>query len=212
MSYVHTFSMAFMAFFAMMNPLSSAPVFLGLTDGDDGATRRAVARKSMLAAFAIVAVFSLAGKLIFELFGITLPALRIAGGALVALVGFHMVQGAPSSAQHPSAGDQQNARQAQLDMAISPLAMPLLAGPGTIATAMNLSAHADLVHLTVTLAAFALLCGITYVVFLNGQSLLRWIGSSGLNAMTRMMGLILAVIGVQMAIAGIQGAFHLVGN
>lgn len=210
-TYVHAFTLAFMAFFAIMNPVSAVPVFLGLTQGDDAETARAVARKALLTAFLIVAVFSVAGKMIFELFGITLPALRIAGGLLVALVGFHMVQGTPSAVQQPSGGDQASAREAALSVAVSPLAMPLLAGPGTIATAMNLSAHTDPLHLALTLTAFALLCAITYLLLLNGRALVRWIGPSGLNALTRIMGLILAVIGTQMVIAGVKGAFHLAG-
>ncbi|AVO32837.1 hypothetical protein C6570_00100 [Ottowia oryzae] len=222
--YLHSFGLAFMAFFAMMNPLASAAVFLGLTEGVGRDTERAVARKSLIVTFIIVVVFAVAGKLIFELFGITLPALRLAGGALVAMVGYRMVQGTPSSVQHPSVSDRQSATQAQvadaaasrgainhaqLDVAISPLATPLLAGPGTIATAMNLSAQADPLRLGLTLAAFALLCAITYAAFMNGHALLRWVGQSGMNALTRIMGLILAVIGAQMMIEGIKGAFNL---
>ena len=89
------------------------------------------------------------------------------------------------------------------------LATPLLAGPGTIATAMNLSSQADPLRLGLTLAAFALLCAITYAAFMNGHALLRWVGQSGMNALTRIMGLILAVIGAQMMIEGIKGAFNL---
>ena len=91
--YLHQFGLAFMAFFAIMNPISSLPVYLSLTDGDDRKMARAVARKGLIIAFIIVLVFAFAGRFIFEMFGITLPALRIAGGILVFLIGFHMVQG-----------------------------------------------------------------------------------------------------------------------
>lgn len=206
MDYLHQFGLAFMAFFAIMNPVSSLPVYISLTAGDDEATAKAVARKGLLIAFGIIVVFALGGRYIFEMFGMTLPALRLAGGALVFLIGFHMLQGQHSAVQHPPAGDA-GAGSDKLGVAVSPLATPLLAGPGTIATAMNLSAHEAPVNTLITIAAFALLCLITYVLFVYGKTLVRLLGQSAMNVMTRMMGLILAVIGAQMLIAGVQGAF-----
>ena len=81
MDYLHQFGLAFMAFFAIMNPVSSLPVYISLTAGDDEATAKAVARKGLLIAFGIIVVFALGGRYIFEMFGMTLPALRLAGGA-----------------------------------------------------------------------------------------------------------------------------------
>ena len=206
MDYLHQFGLAFMAFFAIMNPVSSLPVYISLTDDDDEATAKAVARKGLLIAFGIIVMFALGGRYIFEMFGMTLPALRLAGGALVFLIAFHMLQGQHSAVQHPPAGDA-GAGSDKLGVAVSPLATPLLAGPGTIATAMNLSAHEAPVNTLITIAAFALLCLITYVLFVYGKTLVRLLGQSAMNVMTRMMGLILAVIGAQMLIAGVQGAF-----
>ena len=206
MDYLHQFGLAFMAFFAIMNPVSSLPVYISLTAGDDEATAKAVARKGLLIAFGIIVVFALGGRYIFEMFGMTLPALRLAGGALVFLIGFHMLQGQHSAVQHPPAGDA-GAGSDKLGVAVSPLATPLLAGPGTIATAMNLSAHEAPANTLITIAAFALLCLLTYVLFVYGKTLVRLLGQSAMNVMTRMMGLILAVIGAQMLIAGVQGAF-----
>ena len=206
MDYLHQFGLAFMAFFAIMNPVSSLPVYISLTDDDDEATAKAVARKGLLIAFGIIVMFALGGRYIFEMFGMTLPALRLAGGALVFLIGFHMLQGQHSAVQHPPAGDA-GAGSDKLGVAVSPLATPLLAGPGTIATAMNLSAHEAPANTLITIAAFALLCLLTYVLFVYGKTLVRLLGQSAMNVMTRMMGLILAVIGAQMLIAGVQGAF-----
>ena len=206
MDYLHQFGLAFMAFFAIMNPVSSLPVYISLTDDDDEATAKAVACKGLLIAFGIIVMFALGGRYIFEMFGMTLPALRLAGGALVFLIGFHMLQGQHSAVQHPPAGDA-GAGSDKLGVAVSPLATPLLAGPGTIATAMNLSAHEAPANTLITIAAFALLCLLTYVLFVYGKTLVRLLGQSAMNVMTRMMGLILAVIGAQMLIAGVQGAF-----
>ncbi len=200
----------FMGFFAIMNPIANVPIFLGLTSGDDEQTTATVALRSLLLAFLIVAVFSVAGKVIFELFGISLPAFRITGGLIVFLIGFHMLQGHPSSI-HQSDEDTQKHREVALSVAISPLAMPILAGPGTIATAMNFSARGGLVDMAVTIAMFAVLCVITYVFFVFGEKFVTFIGDSALGAITRMMGLILAVIGTQMVIEGLKGAFKFVG-
>ena len=90
------------------------------------------------------------------------------------------------------------------DIAVSPLAVPLLAGPGTIATAMNYSAAAGWQDIVVTILAFASLCVITFVCFIFSSRIISLIGDSGLSIVTRLMGLILAVIGVQMAIAGVS--------
>ncbi len=198
----------FMGFFAIMNPIANVPVFLGLTCDDDEQMSATIALRSLLLAFLIVAVFSVAGKVIFGLFGISLPAFRITGGLIVFLIGFHMLQGHPSSI-HQSNEDKQKHREAALSVAISPLAMPILAGPGTIATAMNFSARGGLSDMVMTIAMFAVLCVITYVFFVFGEKFVTFIGTSALGAITRMMGLILAVIGTQMVIEGVKGSFML---
>ncbi|MGD2138021.1 MAG: MarC family protein [Gammaproteobacteria bacterium] len=197
----------FMGFFAIMNPIANTPVFLGLTADDDTGTRRKIAAKALLVSAIIILVFCAAGKLIFTLFGISLPAFRITGGVLVALVGFHMLQGGEhSTVQHPSDEEKEKSLDAELQVAITPLAMPILAGPGTIATAMNYASAGTLVEFVVTVSAFFVLCAITYVFFLSGERLVKYIGDSGVKVITRLMGLILAVIGVQMLIHGIGGA------
>jgi multiple antibiotic resistance protein len=198
----------FMGFFAIMNPVANTPVFIGLTSGDGERAKRLVARNSVLLAFAVIVVFCVAGKLIFDLFGITLPALRITGGVVVFLIGFHMLQGEPSPVHSPSESDQQDSLEAELNVAVSPLAVPILAGPGTIATAMNYSASGGVTNMFGTIGAFAALCLITYALFLSGQRFVEYIGASAVKVITRLMGLILAVIGTQMLIDGIGSAIH----
>lgn len=190
-----------------MNPVANTPVFLGLTADDDAATRRQVATRALVASALIIIVFCAAGKYIFTIFGITLPAFRITGGILVGLVGFHMLNGGESSSvQHPSDSDTAQSHNAALDIAISPLAMPILAGPGTIATAMNYASTGTVSEFVITVSAFLALCVITWVFFVSGERLVKFIGDNGVKVITRLMGLILAVIGVQMLIVGIGGA------
>lgn len=193
----------FMGFFAIMNPIANTPIFLGLTADDAPDLRRKVALKAVVMAFVFILTFVLLGKVIFQLFGITLPAFRITGGALVALIGYQMLHGERSS-HHVSVDA--DSRQAALSVAITPLAIPILAGPGTIATAMNYASADGIAEMLVTVGAFALLCVITYLFFVSGERIVRLLGQSGLDVVTRFMGLILAVIGVQMLIDGIAGA------
>jgi multiple antibiotic resistance protein len=196
----------FMGFFAIMNPIANTPVFLSLTADDSPAVRRRVAAKALLTTFVLIVVFCLLGKMIFSLFGITLPAFRITGGVLVALIGYQMLHGEQSSVHQPTREDQKNSMDAALSIAVTPLAIPILGGPGTIATAMNYASTGSVAEMVTTIAAFAVLCLITYGFFVFGQRLVGFLGSGGLNVITRLMGLILAVIGVQMLIDGITGA------
>ncbi len=201
----------FLGFFAIMNPIANVPIFLSLTSDDDEQTTAAVALRSLMLAFLIVILFSVAGKVIFELFGLTIPALRIAGGLIVFLIGFHMLQGNHSTIHRPKEEDRQKARESALGVAVTPLAIPILAGPGTIATAMNFSAGGGLLAMLVTVTMYAVLCIITYVCFIFGKKFVAYIGASALGAVTRMMGMILAVIGTQMVIDGLRGAFKFSG-
>ena len=196
----------FLAFFAVMNPIANAAVFVSLTADQDDATRRKTAFKAIATAFCIILVFCLLGNAIFELFGISLPAFRVAGGVLIFVVGYHMLQGEQSRIHRQTAASTQTGSGAQSDVAISPLALPILAGPGTIATAVNYSATGSFTQSAMTIASFTILCMITFAAFLSGDRLVGLLGHKGLDVVTRLMGLILAVVGVQMLLDGIRGA------
>ncbi|BAX55053.1 inner membrane protein [Photobacterium damselae subsp. piscicida] len=115
---------AFMGFFAMMNPFANTAVFVGMTGGLPAKQVRAIAFKALVTAFAIIAAFSFLEKGIFEVFGITLPALRMAGGVLVFLVGYHMLQGNSSSMHSSQNASREIDNNPEQDIAISPLALP----------------------------------------------------------------------------------------
>lgn len=118
------------------------------------------------------------------------------------LVGYHMLQGKVSTLHMTQESNDS-------DVAVSPLAVPLLAGPGAIATAMNYSAAGGWWGISITIFVFAVLCLITFFCFIFSSKILIIIGESGIGIVTRLMGLILAVIGVQMLIVGINGAIHI---
>ena len=201
----------FMGFFAIMNPIANTPIFLSLTADDPPDIRRRVAAKALLFTFTLTVIFCLLGKFIFNLFGITLPAFQITGGILVFMIGLQMLHGQQSKVHSPVASpdNPQDAIAGELGVAITPLAIPILGGPGTIATAMNFSTTAGVPGMIITIAAFAVLCVITYIFFISGQRLVTKLGDNGLSVITRLMGLILAVIGTQMVITGIGGAIRL---
>jgi multiple antibiotic resistance protein len=192
----------FMGFFAIMNPITNTPIFLGLTGGDDAGVRRAVARRAVVLAFGIVVVFCIAGHEIFKLFGIGMPAFTMTGGLIVLLIGFNMVQGRSSTVQDSHSSDGTKGMDGEMDKATSPLAMPLLAGPGTIATEISF-ASGGVPHLIVTIVTFFVICLMTYFFFVNGGRLVKYLGRQGMGVITRLMGLILAAIGVQMIIGAV---------
>jgi multiple antibiotic resistance protein len=190
------------SYFAIMNPISSTPVFISLTEGDDAVTKRSVAVRSLAVAFGIIVVVSLAGNLIFKLFGISLATLRITGGIVLFIIGYQMLQGASAHAHKPSDADVAACKDAQLSVAVSPLGVPMLAGPGTIATAMTFAAGGWL-HMAISLASFTVICAVTYCCFHYSDRLVAFLGQNGMNVMTRLMGLVVASIGVGMLLAGL---------
>ncbi len=187
----------FIGFFAIMNPIANTAAFAGLVGEKSRAEQRKIATKALLLTFFIILSFSFLGKAIFHLFGITIDALRITGGILVFIVGYHMLNGRGSKL-HSAEGDDES------DLAVSPLAVPLLAGPGTIATAMNYSASGGMMGILTTVSVFAVLCLITFVCFIYSANILSVVGKSSLSIVTRLMGLILAVVGTQMIINGVM--------
>ena len=199
----------FFGFFAIMNPLANTPIFVGLVGNFDEPQKRAVARRSVLTAFVVVAVFCVAGKFIFELFGLTLPAFRITGGILIFWVGFELLQGRLSRMQTPSAEGPESSRDSVIRVALTPLAIPLLAGPGTIATAMNFASAGSILPVVTTVAIFGVMCLVTYLFFVYGREFIEFLGAGAVKIISRLMGLILAVIGTEMVILGVRGAFEI---
>ncbi|MDA3942353.1 MAG: NAAT family transporter [Bacteroidetes bacterium] len=200
----------FMGFFAIMNPIANTPVFVGLTADFTNSERKKTAFKAVLTAFVIIALFSFLGNIIFKLFGITLFAFKLAGGILLFFVGFDLLQGKQSSVHHPTGDNHEDNHSEPNDIAISPLALPILAGPGTISTAMNfVGSSNDPLHISIVVACFALLCVITYLMFVSGNWLVKKLGTGIIKVITRIMGMILTVIAAQMLIEGVKGAFNI---
>ena len=195
------FFYAFMAFFAIMNPISNLPAYMALVADDSQKISRKIAFRSLLIAFVIVTVFIFSGDFIFKVFGITIVSFRIAGGILVAVIGYHMINGNHSPSYKGM--EQQAVNSDPMSIAISPLAMPLFAGPGTITTALSLS-NGGLQNQLITVVAFALLCVITYLLLRSAKQIAGFLGENLMKIITKMMGLLLYSIGIQMIIVSVQ--------
>lgn len=198
-------SVIFTGFLAIMNPIASISIFLSLTGHNNEAEVKKIAFQSTLTALVVVIIFSLAGYFLLAFFGVTFTALRLTGGILVALIGYDMLQGKQSSSDKSQ--DKAEESQEEGSVAITPLGIPLLAGPGVIITAMNFSAG-GFINCFITILAFTLLCVITYFVFIFGKQIKEIIGPNILKVITRMMGLILAGIGIQMFLEGVYSAVN----
>lgn len=195
------FFYAFMAFFAIMNPISNLPAYMALVADDSQKISRKIAFRSLLIAFVTITVFIFSGDFIFKVFGITIVSFRIAGGILVAVIGYHMINGNHSPSYKGM--EQQAVNSDPMSIAISPLAMPLFAGPGTITTALSL-ANGGLQNQLITVVAFALLCVITYLLLRSAKQIAGFLGENLMKIITKMMGLLLFSIGIQMIIVSVQ--------
>lgn len=193
----------FTGFFAIMNPIANTPVFLGLVGDRDESERKKIAETSCITAFFIVVFFVILGKYTFELFGITIPAFKITGGILLFYVGFEMLQSKKSKIHH------QEDVQPDEGIAISPLAIPILAGPGTIVTAMNNVTDGSFVHISIVIIIFAIMILLTYLAFILSDLIVKKIGENLITVIGKIMGLILAIMGTGMTVEGIKIAFKL---
>jgi multiple antibiotic resistance protein len=199
-----TFSLTvFTSFFAITNPISNMTIFLSLTDGASKKVKKDINKRATIVAFIIVALFVLLGKFIFELFHITIPAFKIFGGILVFLIGFDLLQSKKSSVKHLKTVDVDE------NIAISPLAIPIIAGPGTIVTAMNSVADASYMQIGLVIFIFGLMCLLTYITFRASDFIVKVLGNNVISVIGKIMGLIIGIIGTGMIIEGIKISFNL---
>jgi len=193
----------FMAFFAIMNPIVNIPIFVKLTEGQDEKKKKEFAKTSNVVAFLIVLAFILIGKYIFQVFGLTVPAFKVFGGVLIFFIGFDMLQTKKANihlAGEPTFDD---------SLAISPLAIPILAGPGTIVTAMNFVVNVSIFQVLITIVIFALIVMLTYYAFIYSSYIVKIIGNKNFVIIGKIMGIIIGVLGANMLIQGIKMAFNI---
>jgi multiple antibiotic resistance protein len=190
----------------IVDPIAVIPTYLVITSGETPDERARTALRACFAAGVLLSVFAAAGRYIFQLFGITLPAFRIAGGFILWLVAMDMLRGQRTTQETPAEiveGQEKD------DVAVTPLAMPMLAGPGAISTVMVLAGQARgpsqtvVVYASIMLTAFA--CWLSLRL---GDRLMARLGRTGIRILTRLMGLLLAAVAVQFVITGVRDAMH----
>jgi len=183
-----------LAIFVIVDPFAVVPVFLSITEHSDSRVRERTARKASLIAFAILAFFALFGLILFDFFGITLPAFQIAGGILLLRLGLAQLA-ADRTRVRPEEAAESLARE---DVSVFPLATPLLAGPGAISTVVLLASKQESkLGVTSLVCAVAVALAASYVMLRFASVLYRVLGKTGLNLLTRIMGIILTAIAIQ---------------
>jgi multiple antibiotic resistance protein len=195
---------SFSAVFVVVDPFAAVPFFLAMTGADTAEDKRETARRAALAAGGVLAGFALTGAVIFKVLGISLGAFKIAGGVLLLIMAVDMLRTRPSEARITKGEVESGV--AKEDVAIVPLAMPLLAGPGSIATVvvlMGRAREAHFWHALVLLAAIGAVAWLAYVVLAGAARVDRVLGRTGLNILERASGLLLAAIAIQFMIDGI---------
>lgn len=187
----------FVGLFPIVNPFSTAAVFLGITAHLTDEQRMRQARLACVYATGVLLVFLFGGALIMNFFGISIPALRVAGGLIVARVGFGMLS--PSEPDDASAS-----ARPRVDVAFTPLAVPMLSGPGSIAVTIGMAAgaHSAAEYVAIAIGVVAVIAA-SYAVLASARAVKRFLGEQGIDAMTRIMGFLLVCIGVQFVGIGV---------
>jgi multiple antibiotic resistance protein len=200
---VAAFANIVLSLFVIVDPVGCLPVFAAITRRKTAEQRRETIRRAVAIAFCVLVGFALLGHWMLAYLGIGMPAVRIAGGILLFLIGIEMLYGRVTQTT-TSAGDEEEAVEKQ-DVSITPLAIPLLAGPGSIAAVILLSGNAGRFRdVLPVLAAVAIVLAATWLLLATTDTLLRVLGRIGVRVVARVMGLLLLLLSVQQVIDGLR--------
>lgn len=194
---------ALSSIFILVDPFAAIPAFLVMTADADPAARRHMAARASWTCFIVLTAFGLMGSWIFRVFGITLPAFEIAGGLILLLIGVDMLQARRSKTQEVATETREGVEKE--DVGITPLGIPMLAGPGAISTVMVLLGPSP--HLWQTIPVFiaiAITSLISFVVLAGADRVRRHLGETGIRILVRLMGLLLTAIAVQFFLNGFR--------
>jgi multiple antibiotic resistance protein len=195
---------AFATAFTIIDPIGMIPMTLAATARVSPQRRNQIVNEAVLVASAVILVMGVVGRIILDYLGITLPAFMIAGGILLFLIAIDMLFARPTRAKRTEA-EEREAATAE-NPAVFPLAVPMIAGPGTIATVLllvNLS-RGNRLDLTIVALAYAVSLLVTWLCMRGSSWLQRWIGTTGIHVVTRLLGIILAALAVQFVINGLM--------
>lgn len=195
---------AFVALFVVIDPIGMAPLFVALTQGMTVRQRRVIALRACLVALGLLTLFGLAGEAVLGFLGISMPAFRMAGGILLFLTALDMLFERRAQRRQGQA-DQAEADHRD-DPSVFPLAIPLIAGPGAIATMILLTGQegGDATHIALVHLVMAAVLAVVLTLFLLAAPLERLLGPTGINVVTRLLGMLLAALSVQFVIDGMR--------
>jgi multiple antibiotic resistance protein len=204
---IELFGSALVTFLVIIDPPGCAPIFAGLTRGASAAHRRAMAVRSSLIGWAILLFFALLGRPMLHALGISLASFRIAGGIMLFFIALDMVFERRTERRSKRAEAIERTPEAE-DISVFAMAMPMIAGPGSIASAMLWVSRADnIAQITVVLAAITTVMAITLLTLLAAGPLMRLIGDKVEAAITRILGVILAALAAQFVVDGLKQSF-----
>lgn len=193
--------LCFTSFFTLTNPLGTMPVFLTMTKGLDESARQSIVKRATIVAFLTLLLFTISGEFLFRFFGLSSNGFRIAGGFIIFKIGFDMLQARYSSAKLK----EDEVKAYANDISITPLAIPMLCGPGAIANAIMLMDDAKSVTFKAALIGIiAFTYFVAFLILRASTRLVKLLGETGNNVMMRLMGLILMVIAVECFVGGIR--------
>lgn len=193
--------LAITSFFTLINPLGTMPIFMTMTANLDPKDRTKTARKASLVAFFTIILFAFSGQLLFSFFGISVNSFRIVGGVIFFLMGMDMLQARLNKVKVKSS----EVRSYVNDISITPLAIPMICGPGALTNAIVLMEDAVTIQLKIALiAAVAIVILVTYLILFSSSRIIKLLGETGNNVMMRLMGLIVMVIAVEFFFSGLK--------
>jgi multiple antibiotic resistance protein len=200
--YVRFSLLAVSSIFFLVDPFAAIPSFLAITNGANAARRKRMARKGALTCFCVLAIFAVAGRLIFRMFGITLPAFEVAGGLILLLIGLDMLEAKRSPTQEAS-GDTEEAASKE-DAGIVPLGIPMLAGPGAISSVMVLVGQVTTAwQMAAIIGCIAFTALVSYWVLAGASRVKTFLGETGIRILVRIMGLLLVALAMQFFVNGL---------
>jgi multiple antibiotic resistance protein len=189
--------LCFSSLLTIIDPLAAAPIFLAMTSRSSARERRRIALRASTVALSLLLLFALGGKLIFGAFGITIEAMRIAGGIIFFIMALPMLVNSPR--------EERETAEAVGDPSVVPLGMPVICGPGAITTVMVLMGQSSSGwHVASLVAAIVLVVATTALFLVISPAILRVVGRSGLKVVTQVMGLIICVVGIQFILDGLR--------
>ena len=201
---IYTFAiLVFTSFFTLINPVSSMPVFMTMTANLSKKRRIQTAKKATIVALITLILFAFSGQILFNFFGISVNSFRIVGGVIFFAMGWDMLQARLGSMKHT---DEEEKIDAYVeDISITPLAIPMICGPGAITNAIVLMEDSHtILHKAVLLGIITFVILLTYLIYVGGSKIIDFLGETGNKVMMRLMGLIVMVIAVEFFFSGLK--------